>query len=160
MSSMRSFRIALVAAAVVLAGNTLGCNDATNKSCPSVAGVFQAQYQQLEGSCPATFDGNQLNIARDDVGNVTKVETRLSDIVRTSFILKGCSIGMKQEIEAMGRVQSEIAGDLHVDSDAALSGQLMRTVYSDTGIACHGVYEAHFTRQDVVIGAATQAAQQ
>ncbi|HEX7480545.1 MAG TPA: hypothetical protein VF331_22285 [Polyangiales bacterium] len=158
---MQSLRTATLIGALALAGGSFGCQDATNQSCPAVTGTFQASYQQLEGSCPATFQGNQLSIAKDDVGTVTHVDMRLSDVVRTEVVLKGCTIGMSQAVEAMGRTQSQIDGDLHVESDAAMSGMLMRTVYTDTGsIACHGVYNALFVRQDAVVGGATAASQQ
>jgi hypothetical protein len=160
---MRNFRIALVLGALALAPDAWGCQDATNRTCPTTIGVFNASYQEIDGSCEATFEGNQISIAQEDIGTGTssKTENRLSNLVRTDVVLKGCTVGVTQAVvTTMGHTQSEIKGDLNVESESSLSGHLLRTVYMDNGdVACHGVYNARFVRQDVTIGGATARSQ-
>ena len=135
-----------------------GCKDASADSCPNVQGVFLASYQMLAGSC-GTFEGNALSLAKDEHGMVTKVENRLSDSVTTEVIFKGCTLSVKQSVDAMGARMSEISGDLDVEDSSQLSGMMTRTEYMPDGaIKCNGVYDAHYTRQDVVVGGAVQHA--
>ncbi len=141
--------------------SALGCKDATNKSCPAVVGVFSASYQQLQGSCDATFSANTLTMVKTDKDMVTSIENRLADSVTTEVTLNGCTLGLKQSVATnAGHTTSEISGDLEVNTASSLSGMMMRTVYNGDGsVACHGIYVANYTRQDVVLGGAAGHAQ-
>jgi hypothetical protein len=120
--------------------------------------VFLASYQWLDGAC-GSFQGNTFKVQSDDKGTVTRVENRLSDTLTTQVILKGCTIAVKQSVEMMGTKLSEIEGDLHVQDKNALSGMMTRIEYMPDGaIRCHAVYDARYTRQDVIVGGAVQHA--
>lgn len=148
-------RCALATIALGLAA----CNEAQNQSCPNVTGVYLASYQRLAGSCE-DFLGNTLKVAEDDHGTVTKVENRLSDTVTTQIIFKGCTIGVKQSVDAHGARVSEIAGDLHIEDAGAMAGMMTRTEYMPDGaMRCHGVFDVRYTRQDLIVGGAVEHAQ-
>ena len=143
---------------LLLAG--LGCKDASLRACPKVTGIFEASYQRLEGSCQPMFQANTLTMESTTKDMVTKIENRLSNSITTEVTLKGCAVGLKQSVSEDGHTTSQIAGDLDVQTASSLSGMITRTEYmTDGSISCNGVYEATYTRQDVVLGAATERAQ-
>lgn len=151
---MGDARTWLVSAAVVFG---LGCDAAVQDECPSIDGVFAATYQQLEGSCEPALPPQSLQV--DDTGSdkVTNVENRLADTITTQVTFKGCTLGVQQSVEKKGVMVSRISGDLLVEDESELSGNIMRTEFMEDGsIACHGVYEARYTKRDVVLGAAAQ----
>ncbi|HEX2678258.1 MAG TPA: hypothetical protein VHM19_16505 [Polyangiales bacterium] len=158
MSHGRTSFLAIAGLALLSMGST--CKDGVDTSCPAVVGTYLATYQRLDGSCQANFESNSLNVDKTKDDMVTKIENRLTNTVITEVTFKGCTIGLKQSVDAEGKTVSMIDGQLAVESESSLKGMVTRTEYGmDGSIACHGVYDASFTRDDVVIGGAAQHAQ-
>jgi hypothetical protein len=160
---MRSFvSNVVVGSATLLCLVSLGCGLPVAEGCPRATGVFQGTYSYLSGSCEPSFKGRALQLQADDPGNTVRTVNNLSDSVTTEINLIGCTIGMKQEITDMigNRKISALAGDLMVEDESALSGRITRTEYMPDGatVRCTGQYNATYTRDGAVLGAAAEHA--
>jgi hypothetical protein len=158
---MRSFVLNVVGAALLGLG-WAGCGQPTATHCPRATGIFYGQYSYLTGTCDPSFQGRALLLDKDDPGNTTRKVNSLSDSVETETTLIGCTIAMRQEItdpEGLRKI-SEVHGDLTVEDDATLYGELTRTEYMPDGttVRCTGQYDAYYTLDGAVIGSAAESA--
>jgi hypothetical protein len=107
-----------------------------------------------------TPPGRNLSFASDDAVNTTKTMNSTGGFTSTEVDRLGCTLEVKQDVLEAG-VTSTLVGELSVDDDASLSGQLMYLELMPDGKTerCRSQVAATFSREDnVTIGAATQHA--
>lgn len=161
---MRNLRFFYICGALALAGNLVGCNAELPGNCPKPVGIYKAQYSLLEGTCQAGYQPFALRFFADDPPSTTHTETRLADVVITEILLKGCELRVGQRVTGEGAAtgvastRSAIAGTLGVVDDTNLSGTITRTDFMEDGhtVRCSASYEAWYTRDDLLLGAAAR----
>jgi hypothetical protein len=134
-----------------------GCGS-EDEGCPNVQGSFQSLYVELSGSCgpidnpyPVPFEGGASGVN-------TIIERRVNSNITTDIVLKGCSVGMTQIVsDKDGAVMSQIdSSDLEIMSANELIGQVTLTRYDQGELTCSSVYEAYYSKQTAIIGAAAR----
>jgi hypothetical protein len=139
-----------------------GCGQPVAVPCNRLTGVFHGQYRLQSGSCEQTFQGRALYLEKNATGTTIRRDINLAESVETEVTLIGCQIAVRQEIsEPMGLTKiSEVRGELNIDQDQTLYGELTRTEYMPDGTTprCTGQYEAYFTSENAVIGSAAESA--
>lgn len=161
---MRNFHLIYVCGALALAGMLIGCNAPIQGNCPKPLGIYKAQYSLLSGTCQAGYQPFALRFDPDDPPNTVRTETRLADVVITEVTLKGCELKVGQRVTGEGAAsgisstRSAIAGTLGVVDDTNLSGTITRTDFMEDGLTvrCSAAYEAWYTRDDLLLGAAAR----
>jgi len=161
---MRNLRFFLVGSGLLLAGTSMACNGALPENCARPLGVYTATYSLIAGTCTSTYTPFPLKFASDDPASTTYTEQRLADVVITETLLKGCELKVGQRVTGEGAasgvtlLRTAIAGTLGVVDERSLSGTIERTDFNADGqtINCTAQYDAWYTRDDVLLGAAAR----
>jgi hypothetical protein len=161
---MRNLRFVYVYGVLALAGNLVGCNAPLPENCPKPIGVYEAQYQLIAGTCQGGYQPFALEFMADDPMSTTKSVKRLADVVITETLLKGCELKVAQRVTGEGAVSGKtqtrtaITGTLGVVDDTNLSGTIERTDFMEDGqtVRCSAQYEAWYSRDDLLLGAAAR----
>ena len=160
---MQNIRFFFVGGGLLLAGTFLGCNQELQGNCPKPVGVYKAEYSMLSGTCMPGFEPFSLKFEADDPNSTTRTETRLADVIITETLLKGCELQVGQRVTGEGSstgkpaTRSAIAGTLGVVDQGSLSGTVQRTDFLEDGtVRCTAQYDAWYTRDDLLLGAAAR----
>jgi hypothetical protein len=161
---MRNLRFFLACSGLLLAGNSLGCNGELPANCPKPLGVYKGQYSMIAGTCSPNYEPFSLKFQVDDKTNTSYTEKRLADVVITDILLKGCELKVGQRVTGEGaasgttQTRSAIAGTLGVIDENQLNGTIERTDFMEDGqtVRCSAQYEAWYTRDDLLLGAAAR----
>jgi len=161
---MRNLRFFLACSALLLAGNSLGCNAELQGNCPKPLGVYKAEYSLIAGTCSPNYQPFNLKFESDDRSSTSYTEKRLADVVITDILLKGCELRVGQRVTGEGaasgvtQTRSAIAGTLGVINEATLNGTVERIDFMEDGqtVRCSAQYEAWYTRDDLLLGAAAR----
>ncbi|MET0387382.1 MAG: hypothetical protein ABW321_15545 [Polyangiales bacterium] len=157
---MQSFRF-YVAGAAIFSVSLVGCAQGEGL-CPRPVGSFHGSWTIAGGTC-ARFVGRDLMFREDSPLSSTIHTNALDGKVSTEVNLNGCSIGVKQWISdpQTTALMSQLQGDLSVEDESVLSGQLNYVEYMPDGTTerCRALVNASYTteRQGQVGAAATQA---
>jgi hypothetical protein len=140
------------------AGSVVAGCATEDDGCASVQGSFQSLYVELSGSCgpidnpyPVPFEGGTSGVN-------TIIERRVNSNITTDIVLKGCTVGMTQTVaDKEGAVMSQIdSSDLEIMSESELIGQVTLTRYDQGELTCSSVYDAYYSKQTSIIGAAAR----
>ncbi|MEY4576815.1 MAG: hypothetical protein RL701_1518 [Pseudomonadota bacterium] len=162
---MRSFRDYWIETAVVVGAlvsvQAMSACGASSEGCPKPLGEYRGTYGLLGGgTCTRVPPGRSISFAPDDEINTTKTMNSTGGFTSTEVDRLGCTLAVKQDVLEAG-VNSTLMGELSVEGDALLSGQLMYLELMPDGITerCRSQVTATFAREDgVSIGAAAQHA--
>src|SRR5688572_28583233 len=101
---MRNLRFSLMCGGLLLllAGASLGCNEAIQGSCPKPVGTYMPEYSLLGGTCQPGYEPFSLKFSSDNATNTTLTETRLADVIVTETTLRGCELTVKQSVTGEG----------------------------------------------------------
>jgi hypothetical protein len=154
-------RYVVVAGAVLMSALGAGCALGEGQ-CPRPIGAYRGTYTVLNGNCAEAM-GRDIDFSKDDQLSTVKTNNTLSDSVTTEINLVGCTIGVSQSVSDASGVHmiSSLNGDLNVEDEAALSGQLNYAEYMPDGTTqrCTSQVAASYTLQGTgALGAAAQHA--
>jgi hypothetical protein len=157
---MQSFRFHVAGFALIGVG-LLGCTQNAGM-CQRPTGSFHPTYSVVAGNC-TQFAGRDLNLNADDQLSTVSTVNSLADSVTTEVNLVGCTVGFKQRVmDSMGvRLVSRLEGELNVEDESALSGQLSYMEYMPDGATerCRSQVEVSYTHMNSnALGTAAQRA--
>lgn len=141
-----------------IAAPLAGCGT-EDASCPEVAGKYEPLYIPLSGTCGSIDRPYRVPFDGGENGVNTIMERHVNMSITTEIVHKGCSVRMTQTVtDKDGRVASQIDGEtIAIETQNELNGQVIMTVYDDVGaVSCVGTYDALFTKNTTIIGAAAQ----